>query len=208
MHRRRRLLVSQLNPISCVVFTIWIRAVSTSEFEEDCQLMAALAGAMVEVPHASLQELAKAAGISKATLYRYCRTREQLHQRLEAHAARAVTTTITNVDLASAPALEALRRLTEKSLAHSELTAFLICYRNKMMAAGDASSRWQPALDAFFLRGQKERVFRIDLPAAALTEIYLSVLNGVATAEKQGRIARAGMAELVHSAFLEGAMAG
>ena len=43
---------------------------------EEEKTLAALALAMVDHPRATLQELAKAIGVSKATLYRFCRTRD------------------------------------------------------------------------------------------------------------------------------------
>ena len=52
---------------------------------QDAATLSALALALVTQPRASLQELAKAIGVSKATLYRFCRTREQLVARLIAH---------------------------------------------------------------------------------------------------------------------------
>ena len=49
---------------------------------ENDKMMAALARALVDRPRASLQEVAAAVGVSKATLYRLCRTRGQLIERL------------------------------------------------------------------------------------------------------------------------------
>lgn len=42
----------------------------------------------------------------------------------------------------------------------------------------------EASLDAFFLRGQREGVFRIDAIAAALTEIWFSVVAGLADGER------------------------
>lgn len=57
-------------------------------------------------------------------------------------------------------------------------------------------------LDAFFLRGQQQGVFRIDIPAPALTEIWVSILLGLVEAERHVRIARAGLATVVERAFI------
>lgn len=180
---------------------------SSSDLQQDGQLMASLAVAMVDQPRASLQELAKAVGISKATLYRFCRTREQLYERLVEHAVQAVSEATENADLTGAAPLEALRRLTEGSLGHRELSLFLTYYWRNNAAGSGIRTNWDQALDAFFLRGQQQGVFRVDIPAAALTEIYVSVLTGIISAEKNGRVARLGMATLVESVFLGGALA-
>ncbi|ENT4349318.1 transcriptional regulator, partial [Pseudomonas aeruginosa] len=48
-------------------------------------------------------------------------------------------------------------------------------------------------------------VFRIDIGAPALTEIFSSLIFGLVDAERRGRIARAGMAALIEQFFLNGA---
>ncbi len=51
----------------------------------DERLIKALAVAIVDHPRATLKELAEAAGVSKATLHRFCGTRDNLVQMLEGH---------------------------------------------------------------------------------------------------------------------------
>ncbi len=46
----------------------------TASTSPDAATLSALALALVTQPRASLQDLAKAIGVSKATLYRFCRT--------------------------------------------------------------------------------------------------------------------------------------
>ena len=58
--------------------------------QDDESFLVPLALALVAQPRANLQELARAIGISKATLYRYCRTREELIQRLMEHSVHAL----------------------------------------------------------------------------------------------------------------------
>lgn len=66
---------------------------------------------------------------------------------------------------------------------------------------------WQSILDSFFLRGQQQGIFRIDIAAPALTEIWGSILIGLVDAERRGRVARVGLATLIETAFLHGALA-
>ncbi|MGP1051779.1 hypothetical protein ACJ8PG_22935, partial [Serratia sp. CY68758] len=63
-------------------------------YEDDNKLLAALARAIVERPKANLHELAQAVGISKATLYRFCNTRELLTERLIQSASHAISKAI------------------------------------------------------------------------------------------------------------------
>lgn len=174
---------------------------------QDNSILSALALAMVNHPRASLQELAKAIGISKATLYRFCRTREQLVDRLIDHGLKAMDSALAQARLEEGTPREALQRLTALQLEHRELAAFLTYYWNNAEASEDSYTDWEQRLDAFFLRGQQQGVFRIDFSAAALTEIWLSTFLGLADAERRGRVARAGLASLVERAFLQGAQA-
>lgn len=75
------------------------------------QLLAALAQAMLIQPRATLQELAQAVGISKATLYRFCRTREELEERLVSYGTELISAAIKTAGLETKPPLEALRQL-------------------------------------------------------------------------------------------------
>jgi TetR/AcrR family transcriptional repressor of mexCD-oprJ operon len=175
---------------------------------EDNKIMAALALALVDRPRANLQELAGAIRVSKATLYRFCRTREQLIERLVNHSTLLIGEDIRTSDLDTAPPLEALKRFIATTLEHGEFSAFLIYYWEKDSSAGSGvEAGWDAALDAFFLRGQREGVFRIDIPAAALTEILVSMLIGLVDAERRGRVASAGLTAVVERAFLHGASA-
>lgn len=176
---------------------------------EEEKTLAALALAMVDHPRATLQELAKAIGVSKATLYRFCRTRDQLIERLFAHCAVVMLRSLAQADLGSGAPVEALRRLIHGQLMHKELTSFLIYYwKPDSMTDARGVESWdafQDVVDAFFLRGQHEGAFRIDISAATLTETLLSILTGLVDAERRGRVPRTAIAATVERLFLAGA---
>lgn len=65
-------------------------------------------------------------------------------------------------------------------------------------------SGYQETLDAFFLRGQREGVFRVDITAAALTELLITVITSMVDAERRGRIARLGIATVAEQMLLHG----
>ena len=48
-------------------------------------------------------------------------------------------------------------------------------------------------------------VFRIDIAAPVLTEIFASLIFGLVDAERRGRVARSGMTVLIEQFFLKGA---
>lgn len=175
----------------------------------DEKLLKALAVALVDRPRGTFKDVAEAAGISKATLNRFCGTRDNLIEILMNHGSVVMNQVIANAGLEERPVLEALRRLISDHLTHREILAFLAFqWRPDTLDADVGGTRWLPygdALDAFFLRGQRECVFRIDVGAPELTEIFTSLIFGLADAERRGRVARAGMSSLIEHFFLKGA---
>lgn len=159
----------------------------------DERLIKALAVAIVDRPRATLKELAEAAGVSKATLHRFCGTRDNLVQMLEDHGETVLNQIIQACDLEHAEPLEALQRLIKEHLTHRELLVFLVFqYRPDFLDPHGEGARWQSyleALDAFFLRGQQKGVFRIDITAAVFTELFITLVYGMVDAERRGRAA-------------------
>lgn len=182
---------------------------STPLNAEDERVLAALALALVDKPRATLQELAQAIGISKATLYRFSRTREELVDRLMAHGAYLMNRSLEEAELDKAPTVDALRRFIEGQLRHSELAAFMIYYwKPDTLQDARAAATWTDyfsVLDEFFVRGQREGLFRIEIGAAVLSESLISLLSGLMDAERRGRIARASLPGMIETLFLAGA---
>lgn len=173
---------------------------------QDERLLKALAVAFVDHPRATLKELAEAAGVSKATLHRCCGTRDNLVDILTDHSAEQMKLMVDATNLTQANPLEALRQLIEGHLRHRELLLFLIFQCRPDTHIRD--ERWQAcnqALDSFFLRGQRAGVFRIDVSAAVLTELFASLICGIVDAERRGRAASSESARILEQFFLQGA---
>ncbi len=176
--------------------------------KEENRLLAALAQAMVEHPRATLQELARAVGVSKATLYRFCRTREHLVERLLNHSVACVTAALDAACLDQGTPLEALHRLILHTLEQREFGNFLMMHYWQDGATELGSENgWEARLDAFFLRGQQAGILRIDIATPALTELWMAIFSGLVDAERRGRIARASLAGLIEQSFLQGSAA-
>ncbi|MBA4194926.1 MAG: transcriptional regulator [Comamonadaceae bacterium] len=181
------------------------------EQADDERLLAALALALVDNPRATLQELAQAVGVSRATLYRFSRTREELIDRLMQHATGCLQRAMEDARLDEGSALEALSRFVTGQLEQREMAAFLV-YHWQPETIQDERGRtscdaFLEALDAFILRGQHEGVFRIDIAAQTQTEALMALLTGMVDAERRGRVARAGVAAMVEALFLKGSAA-
>lgn len=172
-------------------------------------LLLAVAMAMVDNPRASLLELAKTVGVSKATLYRMCPTRDNIIERLFSESVRQFDLVIAAAELDTAPVSQAFRALIEGHLNHKELFVFVSnTWEPQLLEASAQGHRWveyEAIFDRFFLRGQQEGFFRIDISAAALSELMIGMLSALMNAERSGRIARKDMLDTMEKMFLRGA---
>lgn len=180
-------------------------APNDAQKDED-KLLDSLALAMVKQPKASMDELARAVSIGRMTLYRFCPTRDELIERLFQYGIRTISKDLDDAKLDTAPPLEALRFMTQGSLKHWEITLFMTRYWKPTHDCPPPDLDWDAKMDAFFLRGQQEGVFRIDIPAPSLSEIWVALFVGLVDAEYRGRIARQALPNLLEHAFLHGAM--
>ncbi|MFP9230942.1 TetR/AcrR family transcriptional regulator [Pectobacterium cacticida] len=179
----------------------------TSQSNYDA-ILPKLASALVELPRSTLQELAKAVGISKTTLYRYSRTRNELIDKLTAYGSHVLTEIIRKAELDVGDPLTALKRLIAAYLDNSEISTFMMLYwRNNPSDMQESMASIDKIMDDFFLRGQQLGVFRIHIPAPALTDGFNSLLTGLVDAQHRGRVARASVADVIAHMFLEGTAA-
>ena len=84
--------------------------------EFDDALLSAIAATLLVKPRSSLQALAKAAGISRATLYRISPTREQLVELLVARSIAVTRQALHDAALDPAMPGQSLERLTARIL--------------------------------------------------------------------------------------------
>lgn len=87
----------------------------------DDKFLKALAVALVDHSNGTLKDIAQAAGVSKATLNRFCGTRANLVELLLNHASDLMNQMVADADLQHAPPLEALQRLVDNHLMHREM---------------------------------------------------------------------------------------
>jgi len=163
---------------------------------------------MTAKPRATLDAIAQAVGVSKATLYRFCRTRDQLIDMLITHTGVLMRKALADASLETATPQEALSRLIRNHVEEREYFIFLAAHwRPELVENPLPDNIWiqyEQALDAFFLRGQAEGFFRIDIGAAAMCDIFTGILLGIFEAERRGRVARVGLASLIEQALLQG----
>ena len=174
----------------------------------DEDFMRALAVALVQQPRATLQELAGLVGVSKVTLYRFCRTRDELLARLMSHCLHTQRRILVESNIENAPVPEALSHMIQAHVAEKEFTTFLTAYwltlENPTHPETQEWNDCMDAIDRFFLRGQREGVYRLDVQAAALSDMFFAAVGSLIDAERRGRVARLGLAETIERLFLGG----
>lgn len=169
---------------------------------EEC-LLKKLTVALSANPRGTTQALAEAAGISRATLNRFCGSRENL---MEMIGKRAEISIQEIISLAQEKVDDYKAALSELLAIHLKNQEYLI------FVCGTQSSLeniyWQKyleALDNFFLNGQKSGVFRLEFSNQMLSELFISMICGMIDAENRNRVATAGIEKKMTVFFLNGA---
>ncbi|NEA27831.1 TetR/AcrR family transcriptional regulator [Actinomadura bangladeshensis] len=141
-------------------------------------------------PNASIDDIAKAAGVGRMTLYGHFRNRKELVDAAMADAVRAGEEVLSDVDL-TGPAQEALTRLLESSWSLvAESTAILAAAQGTLPAGRIRELHAGPAqrVEDLIRRGQDEGVFRTDMPLTWLVNVVHYVLHGAAEENRAGRL--------------------
>ncbi|MEV5734093.1 TetR/AcrR family transcriptional regulator [Streptomyces sp. NPDC014684] len=156
---------------------------------------------------ATMDEVAKAAGISRATLHRHFAGRDALVRALEALGIAECEAALDAARLDEGPAGEAVHRLVRAIEPAAGLLAFL--YTENQLFEGEGQNQGWTRLDerltGLFRRGQESGEFRIDLTPAWLTEALYGLLASGAWAVAEGRLAGKDFSYMVVELLLGGA---
>lgn len=157
---------------------------------------------------ATMDEVAKAAGISRATLHRHFAGRDALVRALEALGITECDHALDSARLDEDPAGDAVRRLVAEIESAAGLLAFLYT-ENQLFEGEEQNQGWtriDDRISALFRRGQLNGEFRIDLTPAWLTEALFGLLASGTWLVQSGKGAPKDFQHMIAELLLGGAL--
>lgn len=136
------------------------------------------ADVLAEREGASMAEVAQAAGVSRATLYRYFPNRDALLRALLETAAAKLTERLTDARIDDVPVDEAIARVTRALIAAASKYRALTKLEKSADEHAEGDRLLQAPLRKLFRRGKREGVFRADLTLETLVAVYAGMLEG------------------------------
>ncbi|WP_344327591.1 helix-turn-helix domain-containing protein [Streptomyces macrosporus] len=176
-------------------------------FDRDHVLRAA-ADLLARRATATMGEVARAAGVSRATLNRHFAGRDALVRALEDLGIAECEAALDAARLEEGAAADAVRRLVREAESCAGLLAFLYS-ENQLFEGEQQNAGWfriDERLTNLFRRGQESGEFRIDLSATWLTEALYGLLAAGSWAVAEGRVARNDFTHMIVELLLGGAM--
>ncbi|MFH8571094.1 TetR/AcrR family transcriptional regulator [Streptomyces sp. NPDC017993] len=156
------------------------------------QVLRKAAALLIRRATTPMDDIARAAGISRATLHRHFAGRDALIRALEELGIAQFTQAMDAAGLDEGNASDALRRLVAEAEPVAAVLAFLFT-ENQLFEGAEVNAGWarlDARITALFRRGQEEGDFRIDLSSAWLTEAFYGLIGAGSWAVQEGRVAR------------------
>ncbi|EOX3353678.1 hypothetical protein ACPFTX_002647 [Vibrio cholerae] len=177
----------------------------------DKKISSSLSIAFAKKPRASLNEIAKFSGISKATLYRISSKRDELIKSLATIAANNLKEALVKSQLYSGSYDDGIRRLTKNIIDVGPYYIFWNSYKWTDISEGEndffgevSPSFYAETLEDFFLSGQKAGFFQLEMSAKWLANAYEYLLFAAIESAYHGQVAKVGIEYLVTETFLRG----
>ncbi|MFD0692296.1 TetR/AcrR family transcriptional regulator [Actinomadura fibrosa] len=155
---------------------------------------------------ASMVDIAEAAGVARATLYRYFPNRDALLRALYEAAFADLTARIADAQLGTAPIGEAIARMTRAVIAATSKYRALGLFKKTPDESRQADLQLTAPLRAVFERGEAEGAFRGDLPAQTLAEVYFALLEGAVSRVIQDQLGVEQASAAITAVFLDGVL--
>ncbi|UGY90441.1 TetR/AcrR family transcriptional regulator [Streptomyces gobiensis] len=157
---------------------------------------------------ASMDEIAKAAGISRATLHRHFAGRDALVLALGALGIEQIEEGLATARIDEGEPEDAVRRLVAEAMPVAGFLAFLYG-ENQLYESDRMDEGWQRVdakVSGLFRRGQQQGVFRPELAPSWLTEALYALIAASAWTVQDGRMAPKDAPHMVAELLLGGAL--
>lgn len=171
------------------------------------QVLRTAAALLTRKATATMDEVARAAGIGRATLHRHFAGRDALVRALEELGIQEIEEALDAADLDEGTVEDALRRLLDAVQPSAGLLSFLVT-ENQLFEGEQMNEGWEridTRVSALFKRGQESGELRIDLTPAWLTEAFYGLVSGCAWAIQDGRVASKDFQYMIVELLLGGA---
>lgn len=156
-------------------------------------------------PNVSMAEIARRAGVVRATIYMHFPTRESLLDAVMEHAVAQVAEATASAEPGAGEPEEALARVLRATWHKLSDFHALLAINTGRLSAKELHRRHQPVMMLFvplIERGQKKGVFRRDLPVAWHLAMVRAVAHAASAEVRGGRIAEADVEQAMISTAL------
>jgi AcrR family transcriptional regulator len=169
-------------------------------------ILDAAAHVLAERSEASMSEVAAAAGVGRATLYRYYPSREALLQALADAALREAGQRLADAGLERAAVPEAIERIVRAVVGVGD--RYVVLSRERVRHDPDEAERlFRAPLRSVFARGVDEGVLRADVPVEVLLELFGGLLAAAVKLVGERQLGLEEIAATTTALFLGGARA-
>ena len=148
--------------------------------------------ALASDPDSSMSEIARRAGVVRATIYVHFPTRTDLLDAVMEHAVAQVVEAMRVAEPQRGEPVEALERVLRATWRQLAQFHGLLAMNTARLSAEELHRRHVPMLDQIeplIERGQKQGVFRSDLPVAWHLAVVRAIVHAASAAIQGGRIA-------------------
>jgi AcrR family transcriptional regulator len=181
---------------------------SSSRLRTPAAILETAARLFAERRGASMNDIAAAAGVGRATLYRYFPTREALLNALADGALEELAVRVAAAGLDQVPVPEALQRLLRAVLAVGDRYLVLLDEGTALGGRDTSDEAHQGVvapMQTLFRRGQDDGTFRPDVDADVLLQLFGGLVLSAINASLPRTLGVEQAAALTASMFLDGA---